>query len=233
MPLALLLSFLACNPDPSNYREQMTVYTTLDPGLAHQVVVVDRTYRVDEPAPDSAGVSGAVVRLWRVNSQDTIAFAESTRAGFYRDTMAAPCISPCSSYVLDVVWQGFHGTVSITVPGALNFIRPLHNETLSVALLPALVWSNSLNARQYRVRVTAPGRRDTLFPMPLVTQDTFLPVYPSMLDTSGWYGMHVYAMDDNLYRQYRRTAVMDTIGTDVLANVGAHCVDSIRVLIVP
>ena len=66
--LALLLSFLACNPNPSNYREQMIVYTVLDPGLAHQVVVVDRTYRVDESAPDSIGVSGAIVKLWREGS---------------------------------------------------------------------------------------------------------------------------------------------------------------------
>ena len=231
--LALSLLLFACNSNPSNYREQMTVYATLDPGLAHQVVVVDRTYRVDEPAPDSAGVSGAVVKLWRENSLDTIAFVESTRVGFYRDTMPFPCVSPCSSYFLDVVWQDFHGTVSITVPDTFSFIRPVHNETLSVARLPALVWSHSLRARQYRIRLTAPGGRDSLFRMPLVTQDTFMPVYPGMFDTIGLYGLHLYALDDHLYRYNKPGSSMDPIGEDVLADVGAHTADSIRVFVRP
>jgi len=231
--LALSLLFFACNPNPSNYHEQMTVYSTLDPGLTHQVVVVDRTYRVDEPALDSAGVSGAIVRLWRENSLDTIAFVESTRVGFYRDTMPFSCVSPCSTYVLDVAWQGFHGSVSITVPDTFSFIRPVDSETLSVVQLPALVWSHSLRARQYRIRLTAPGGRDSLFRMPLVTQDTFMPVYPGMFDTLGWYGLHAYSLDDHLYAHNKPGFSMDTIGENVLANVGAHTVDSIRVFIRP
>ena len=66
-----VLLALSCEKDTSTYQERMIVYTTLDPRLAHQTVIVDRSYRVDESAPESVGVSGAIVKLWQAGSQDT------------------------------------------------------------------------------------------------------------------------------------------------------------------
>jgi len=229
---AALLLFVGCNSNPDNYREQMIVYTTLNPGLAHQVVVVDRTYRVDEPAPESIGVSGAVVRLWREGSADTVAFPESTRVGFYRDTLTYPCVLPCSTYRLDVNWQGFHGTTTITAPDTFRFISPHAGETLSASNAPALVWRRSLYSAQYRIRLSGPPRRDSSFDLPIVTQDTFLLPYPGLFDTAGAFGLHIYALDRHLY-SYEAGASMDTIGENVLADIGAQTVDSIRVLVVP
>ncbi len=228
----LLLLFVGCNSNPDNYREQMIVYTILDPGLAHQVVVVDRTYRVDEPAPDSIGVSGAIVKLWRAGSADTVAFPESTRVGFYRDTLSNRCVLPCSTYQLDVTWQGFHGSTTVTVPDTFRFVSPHAGDTLSAANPPVFVWRTSLHSAQYRLRLSGSSRRDSSFNLPLLTQDTFLLPFPGVFDTAGSFGLHIYALDSHLYG-YEIGASMDTIGEDVLADVGAQTVDSIRVLVVP
>lgn len=230
--LTLLLPSLACNSNPSNYREQMIVYTVLDPGMAHQVVVVDRTYPVDEPAPESVGVPGAAVKLWREGSTDTVALPESTRIGFYRDTLPYRCVLPCSIYRLDVNWQGFHGTATITVPDTFGFVSPHAGETLSASNPPAFVWRGSLGSAQYRLRLSGPQMQDSSFHLPLLTQDTFLAPLPGVFDTVGSFGIHIYALDSHLYG-YLIGAEMDTIGEDVLADIGAQTVDSIRVLVVP
>jgi hypothetical protein len=232
----LLLIFVNCNSNPDNYREQMIVYTVLNPGLAHQVVVVDRTYPVDKPAPESVGVPGAIVKLWREGSTDTVALPESTRTGFYRDTLSYPCILPCSTYRLDVNWQGFHGTTTITVPDTFRFVSPYEGETLSASNPPAFVWRGSLHSAQYRLRLSGATTRDSSFNLPLLTQDTFLPPLPGVFDTTGSFGIHIYALDSHLYAYNESPLIgaeMDTIGKDVLADVGAQSVDSIRVLVVP
>jgi hypothetical protein len=230
--VALLLLLLACNSNPSNYREQMIVYAVLNPGQAHQVVVVDRTYRVDEPAPESIGVAGAIVKLWREGSTDTVALPESTRTGFYRDTLPYPFVLPCSTYRLDVNWNGFHGAATITVPDTFRIISPYPGETLSASSPPAFVWRRSLCSAQYRLRLSRPQTPDSSFHLPLLTQDTFLPPLPGVFDTTGLIGIHIYALDSHLYG-YLIGADMDTIGENVLADIGAQSVDSIRVLVVP
>ena len=228
----LLLLFVGCNSNPDNYREQMIVYTVLNPELAHQVVVVDRTYRVDEPAPESTGVSGAIVKLWREGSADTVAFPESSRVGFYRDTLSNRCVLPCSTYQLDVTWQGFHGSTTITVPDTFRFVSPHPGETLSASSPPVFVWRRSLYSSQYRLRLSGPPKRDSFFDLPLLTQDTFLLPFPGVFDTAGLFGLHIYALDRHL-SDYETGASMDTIGENVLADVGAQTVDSIRVLVIP
>jgi hypothetical protein len=141
-------------------------------------------------------------------------------------------VQPCSTYRLDVNWQGFHGSTMITVPDTFRIISPHPGETLSAANPPPFVWRRSHYSSQYRLRLSGPARRDSFFDLPLLTQDTFLLPFPGVFDTSGSFGLHIYALDSHLYG-YETGAGMDTIGEDVLADVGAQTVDSIRVLVQP
>jgi hypothetical protein len=225
-----LLPFLACNPNPSNYREQMTVYTTLDPGSSHQTVVVDRTYRVDQPTEDTSGVSGAVVRLWREGSEDTVLLPESSRQGFYNDTLPYPIILPCSTYRLDVVWQSFHGSALVTVPDTFNFTNPLRGDTLHLLGLPVFTWTPSRYSYAYLVIADNVG--DSAYRFPLITRDTWITPYPAIFDTIGSHRLRIYALDANRYR-YQTGSEMDTIGEDVLADIGAQTLDSTRVVVLP
>jgi hypothetical protein len=235
-----VLMALACDKDTSTYQERMIVYTTLDPRLSHQTVVVDRSYRVDESAPESVGVSGAIVKLWQEGSQDTALLADREHQGFYRDTLTPPFVHGCSTYRIAVQWQDFTGEDSVTIPDTFHITRPLPGETLSAMSLPVFTWTPSPSAASYLVYITPlnPRRRPPFqqggpaFSRPVRTSVESLDVRSlaqTLFDTTGVYRLRVYALDAHLGRA--EGSDLDTLGLNVLGNCGAQTADSLRFVI--
>jgi hypothetical protein len=232
-----VLLALSCEKDTSTYQERMIVYTTLDPRLAHQTVIVDRSYRVDESAPESVGVSGAIVKLWQAGSQDTARLEDLERRGFYRDTLTPPVIHGCSMYRVAVQWQDFTGEDSVTVPDTFHITRPLPGETLDTTSLPTFTWTLSQSAASYVVYITAlnPRRRPPFqgggpVSRPIRTAVNSLDVrslVQTFFDTSGVYRLRVYALDAHL-DQAQTGSDLDSIGLNALGNCGAQASDSLR-----
>jgi hypothetical protein len=234
-----LLLALSCEKDTSTYQERMIVYTTLDPRLAHQSVIVDRSYRVDESAPESVGVPGAVVKLWQEGSTDTARLNDTERQGFYQDTLTAPFIFGCSTYRLAVQWQGFFGQDSVTVPDTFHITRPLPGDTLDTTSLPTFAWTPSKCAVSYLVYITAlnPRQRSPrrpggpVFRRPIQTAADSLDIRSlaqSIFDTTGVYRLRVYALDSHLDQAQTQGSDLDSIGLNALGNCGAQASDSIR-----
>jgi hypothetical protein len=230
---------MSCQKNPSTYQERMIVYTTLDPRLAHQTVIVDRSYSVDESAPESVGVPGAVVKLWQEGSSDTAWLEDSVRQGFYQDTLASPVVTGCSTYRLAVQWQGFSGEDSVTVPDTFHITRPLSGDTLDTTSLPTFTWTPSRSAVSYLVYITAlnprqrPSRRPggQVFRRPIQTAVDSLDIRSlaqSIFDTTGVYRLMVYALDSHLDQAETKGSDLDSIGFNALGNCGAQASDSLR-----
>jgi len=242
---AFLLLTAACEKDTSTYQERMIFYTALDPSLAHQTVIVDRSYRVDESAPESAGVAGASVRLWRQGADDTLYLDDRDRQGFYQDTLAAFAVQGNCTYCVSVQWQDYAGKDSVTVPDTFRVTRPAASETLSLSNLPAFTWTASAGAAAYVVYMSAlnprrsgppgrPGESGRQFARPIRTSAESLDLRSqaqTIFDTTGIYRLRVYAVDSHLGQG--DGGDLDTIGSDVLASCGALTADSLRFVLLP
>jgi len=236
-----ILLVVSCQPETSNYKEQLYVYATLMPDLGYQSVIVDRTRSVDEPTPDSLefGVSGATVTLRRFGADDSLILTESPdTTGLYHDYDATsrPWIRACSTYQLSVScavgeesFPRLDGEKRIRVPGQFSITRPRFGESFSDTNLPVFSWQHSDGAAGYRVYAvdTLYRKRGFLRRLPVATTDTLIdiqPFYQGLFDSTSAYIIRVFALDSNLVRLER--GAVDTIGPDILAVIGAQAVAS-------
>lgn len=233
-----VLLALSCQKNSSTYQERMIVYTTLDPRLAHQTVIVDRSYSVDESAPESVGVSGAIVKLWQEGSPDTAQLEDIERRGFYQDTLTVPAIQGCSTYRIAVQWQSFSGEDSVTVPDTFHITRPLPGDTLDTTSLPTFTWTPSKSAVSYLAYITAlnprqwsPFHQERPLSRPIRSTADSLDIRSlaqTIFDTTGVYRLRVYALDAHLDQAETQGSDLDSIGLNTLGNCGAQASDSLR-----
>jgi hypothetical protein len=230
---ASLLLFLGrCHYTDTSYREYRYFYTMLNPALVHQTAIVDRSYTVEEPTPDSTtfGIQGARIVLSLEGSSDSTVFVESTAIGLYR-TSDSGWVQPCSSYRIRITSDSFFGETRLRVPGRFQILFPPDGThfTDQDSLQP-LVWTRSPCAAAYRIAVQdSSPRRRRLFNLPLVLPDsiTAIDLHPfSLFDSSSTYYVKIYAMDSS---SALRRGTVDTIGQDFLALTGAHVLNQVKV----
>jgi hypothetical protein len=231
----LVFGPLACQPARNSYRQRLVVYTTLDPGLSLQTVVIDRTFSVAESVPDSlTGLGGALVKLRRINSGDSVVLSDSGQQGFYRDYHAPyhPWALPCSTYELSVARDSYVGSAIIHLPDTFSITRPVSGETISDLHVPPFSWRQSKGAGGYQLySIDLTHRRRNGIYAPIVVSETTIvlgPLYQALFDSTGLYRIKVYATGK--FQSRRENPAPDTIGPDVLGFIGSQSCDSTVVL---
>jgi hypothetical protein len=222
----------ACAPlHEDSAKERLVVCAMLDQRRPHQTIVVDKSYSPDSVAPETVGVRGARVKLWRENSTDTVYMVDSSgarfRPGFYQDTLTGHPLLPCSAYRFRVEWRHpisgreYSGQAGITVPDTFRVTSPTPGETLSLVVMrsasgetlgfqfesPVFTWRLSRTASAYLMAIGhLPWLEDSsLFWIPIVTTDTFedlIPVFPGVFEDTGRYRVKIFAWDRHTYEQY-------------------------------
>ena len=236
LPLSLCLILLsaACDEVDTTYQEYRYLYTMLDPDLALQSAIVDRSYRSEEPIPDSLnyGVRSARIVLQLEGGSDSTVFVESTATGLYR-SVDANWIRPCSSYRIRVTSDSLSGETRVRIPGQFSIMFPpngIHfTDTNSLMIL---AWTRSLCTPGYRIVIQdSLLRRRRMFSFPIFLPDSITlvnlkPFYQSYFDSSGTYYIKVYALDS---ATAGRQGGIDTIGTNFLAATGAMVTRQVKV----
>lgn len=176
---------------------------------------------------------GATVVFSRTGSTDSVVLYDSdSMPGYYVDTVLStrPWVFPCSSYQMRVNYQTFSGQARIQVPGLFYMTRPYNLDTLTDTTMAYFAWRQSAGAAAYALYVLKPNWQKLHFHIPVITFDTAVnmrPLYQGLFDSTGLYTVKVFALDSALANQ--QGSGLDTIGTDVLGQVGAQTIDQIRV----
>jgi hypothetical protein len=256
----VIISCHSSNPD-EQHQEQLAVFSVLQPNQYPQTVIVDKTYSLADTITDTTGVSGATVMIWNENLTDTIRFIESDTHGFYHDNIDpvrnlgrnnkrnygngqkskmavisngvdTHWIKPLETYFLMVAFNGDTVIASTTVPDTFRFLSPQNGETLHTSSLPVLSWTKSTGGIAYVVCLFS---ADTTKPIiPLVVYDTFVDVNPfkfAYFDSTGFYRIKNFALDENRYRYEVGSPRLDTLG-DGVGHFGSQTFDTLMVYII-
>ena len=227
----VIISCHSSNPG-EQHQEQLVVFSVLQPNQYPQTVIVDKTYSLADTITDTTGVSGATVMIWNENLTDTIRFTESDTHGFYHDNIDMHWIKPLETYHLMVAFNGDTVIASTTVPDTFRFLSPQNGETLHTNSLPVFSWTKSTGAKAYVVCLFS---ADTAKPIiPLVVYDTFVDVNPfkfAYFDSTGFYRIRNFALDENRYRYEGGQPRIDTLG-DGIGHFGSQTFDTVRVYII-
>lgn len=232
--LFLLISCRSSTPKEEHQR-QLVIFCVLSPNLSKQTVIVDKTYSITETIIDTTGISGATVLIWDKELFDTIRFIESDTPGFYHDDTNTRWVKPLASYQFLVAYEGDTVLATTTIPDTFRFLRPVAGETLHTSSLPIFTWTKSSDSRAYFISLFKADTADTDgFILPLITTDTFLDMNPykdAYFDSSGFYRIKNFALDENRYRYEVGPPRIDTLG-DGIGHFGSQTFDTVRVYII-
>jgi hypothetical protein len=234
--LVLLSLFISChNSNPNQkHQSQLVVFCVLSPNLLTQTVIVDKTYGIGDTITDTTGLSGATVLIWDNTLFDTVRFIESDTPGFYHDNIDTKWVKPLATYHLLVVYDKDTVRATTTVPDTFHFLRPVDGETLYTNSLPIFLWTKSTGSKSYFFCPFKASRLDTGFILPLITGDTFLDMNlykEAYFDSTGFYQIKNFALDENRYRYEVGPPKIDTLG-DGIGHFGSQTFTMVRVYII-
>lgn len=234
--LTLLFVCLSCRgvDDGSHYKEKLVVYSLLNPALPKQFVIVDKTYRLNEEIPETTGLSGCGVKIWKEGNLDTVYFQEiAGHPGFYIDTQISPWVEPLSTYNIEVTREEHTLRAHTTVPDTFSILYFSDSDTVNISDNPPLIWSKSEASAIYTVWPFFCGDT-TLLLAPLATMDTIISLFSyeeTFFDSVGWYIIKVFANDTNRYEWGKRhPGVEDTLDTGY-GLFGSQTLDTVKLYI--
>jgi hypothetical protein len=179
------------------YDPQLNIYSVLHSDHVSQSVIVDRTYRMDEPAGDFIDDALVILSSWA--SVDTLTFDQGSNAYWAYNVV----VQPLSEYSLTVARDGFDTVhAHTTVPGPFTIIYPQHYDT--VTFNDTIVLTISDSAAVYGVSFgdefgmffEVPDTTDSLMLLPLA--QVFSGWSPGNFFCRIW----VAACDSNFYHYY-------------------------------
>lgn len=237
--LILLFTTLLISCDSSNinnqHRAQLVVFSVLSPNLAKQTVIVDKIYSIGDTITDTTGLSGATVLIWNNEISETIHFIESDTPGFYHDTINHQWVKPLRTYHLLVTYEGDTVLAVTSVPDTFKFLRPIMGETLYTSSLPIFTWRKSEKAKAYLLFPFEANTNDSgRFILPLIVSDTFLDMNlykDAYFDSTGFYQINNFALDENRYRYEVGPPRIDTLGEGI-GHFGSQTLDKVIVYII-
>lgn len=210
------LWLLACDHSAvETYDSQLNVYSVLKSDHATQKVVVDRTYKTDEPTGDLIDDALVILSSWA--SVDTLVYDDN--AGSYRTYSVI--VQPLSEYNL-MVWRDDFDTVyaHTTIPGPFLILFPEHYDTVTFS--DTVVLTISDRAAIYAVWFDGapsymffdiPDTVDSLMTIPLA--DVFAGWSPGNFLCR----LNIAAADSNFYH-YHALQEYDPEKTGVIGGVG-------------
>ncbi|UCC12972.1 MAG: hypothetical protein JSW02_05445 [candidate division WOR-3 bacterium] len=179
------------------YDPQLNIYSVLHSDHASQSVIVDRTYRMDEPA--GPVIDDALVILSSWSSVDTLTFDQGSDAYWTYNLI----LQPLTEYSLMVWRDGFDTLYArTTLPGPFTILYPEHFDTVTFS--DTVVLTKSDHAAVYAVSF---GDEFGMFFEPPDTSDSLM-IIPLAEVFSGWSPgnffcrLWVAACDSNFYRYY-------------------------------
>jgi hypothetical protein len=180
------------------YDPQLNIYSVLHSDHVSQSVIVDRTYRMDEPAGPMIDDALVVLSSW--SSVDTLTFDQGSDAYWTYNLV----LQPLTEYSLTVWRDGFDTLhARTTVPGPFTILYPEHFDTVTFSDTIVLTISDS--AAVYAV---AFGSYDfNMFFEPPDTSDSLMYIQLSEV-FAGWSPGNFFcriwiaACDSNFYRYY-------------------------------
>ncbi len=235
--LIVLFILISCHSNKLNehHQEQLVIFSVISPNLSPQTVIVDRTYGIADTITDTTGISGATVLIWSKELFDTIRFIESDTPGFYHDDIDMRWVKPLQTYHLLVEFDGNTVQATTTVPDTFRFLSPVSGETLHTRMLPIFNWTKSQGSKSYFL---CPFKADTTdtdgFVLPLITTDTLIDMNlykDAYFDSTGFYRIKNFAIDENRYQFEIGPPRLDTLG-DGIGHFGSQTFDTVRVYII-
>jgi len=196
------------------YDPQLNIYSVLLSDHVSQSVIVDRTYKMDEPT--GPYIDDALVVLSSWSSIDTLTFDDGSNAYWAYNVI----VQPLSEYSLTVWRDGFDTVHARTrVPGPFTIVYPEHYDT--VTFNDTIVLTTSDSAAVYAVSFgdefgmffEIPDTSDSLMRIPL--SHVFAGWSPGNFFCRIW----VAACDSNFYRYYEETD-SDPHETGITGGVG-------------
>ncbi len=197
---SLLLLHNGCENDVDlQYEPQLNVFGVLSNLQQSQEIIVDRTYRIDEPA--GPVIDDAFVVLSRNNFSDTLEFSYANE----RYISGPFTLLPEVTHELLVVKEGFDTLhAATTMPGNFTIFFPVYGDTLT--LQDTIRLTQSIGAALYSIAFTQntggygpfawhePDPSDTLIQIP-VGEYWDEPV-------EGYFTIYIAAYDSNFYDYY-------------------------------
>ncbi len=196
------------------YDPQLNIYSVLHSDHVSQSVIVDRTYRMDEPA--GSVIDDALVVLSSWASVDTLTFDQGSDAYWAYNVV----LQPLTEYNL-IVWRDGFDTLHArtTVPGPFTILYPEHFDTVTFS--DTIVLTTSDHAAVYGLSF---GDEFGMFFEPPDTSDSLMHI-PLSEVFAGWSPGNFFcriwiaACDSNFYRYYDETAY-DQHETGITGGVG-------------
>ncbi|MEO0098053.1 MAG: hypothetical protein ABIK99_02975 [candidate division WOR-3 bacterium] len=196
----LFLLLFGCGKEEVKKENIIFAYCLLNPRFQNQVVIVDSLYSFQEEVKDTAGISGAKVFIFEVESGETIAFKEREK-GVYQDTMDKNWVKPLFTYELFVAFRSDTLRGRTKIPDTFKIVFPKNFDTIPFSEVGSVIWRRSNGRKVYFLAVIHP---DTLKPLiPIVTEDTTVDLSSFRnfyFDTTANYVIKVCAWDENRYR---------------------------------
>lgn len=205
----LFIILISCEKSPfEEYEPQLNIFCLLQcPSLGYTTVIVDQTYRMDEPS--NGYIDDALVILAGPNSVDTLQFLPEDSVYYSPYSL----IRPEETYQLTVIKQGFDTVIAQTkTPGSFSIVYPHSNDTLTIS--DTIILTKSSGAPYYHGYFTdvndykipfwyVPDTLDTLVRIPIPFYLTFA--------HSGYYRIKILACDENYYQYSQFKPEQDSV----------------------
>ncbi len=188
------------------YEPELNIFCLLECPSLHYTVIVDRTYKMDEPSDEY--IDDALVILSGPNSVDTLQFI----GGKYHPIHSF-WIEPEKTYQLTVMKEGFDTVIAQTkTPGNFNIVYPQFLDTLTIS--DTIILTKSSGAPYYYGYFTdendykipfwyVPDTLDSLVRIPIPFYLTFA--------QSGYYRIEILACDENYYQYSQFKPEQDSV----------------------
>lgn len=211
--IVVFIGSLTCERSAvETYDPQLNIYAVLLSDHVSQSVIVDRTYKMDEPAGPMIDDALVVLSSW--SSVDTLTFDQGSNAYWAYNVI----LQPLSEYNLTVWREGFDTVHAQTsVPGPFTIVYPQHYDTVTFS--DTIVLTTSEQAVVYAVSFG--DEFDMFFDAPDTTES--LVRIPLSHVFSGWSPgnffcrIWVAACDRNFYNYY---VTFDQEQTGISGGVG-------------
>lgn len=208
--IVLFIILISCEKSLyEEYEPELNIFCLLEcPSLGYTTVIVDRTYRMDEPS--DGYIDDALVILSGPNSVDTLQFIPEDSTYHHVHPF---WIRPEKTYQLTVIKQGFDTVIAQTkTPGNFNIVYPQSLDTLTLS--DTIILTKSSGAPYYCGNFTdenaykipfwyVPDTLDTLVRIPIPFYLTFA--------QSGYYRIEILACDENYYQYSQFKPEQDSV----------------------
>lgn len=205
--VVLFIILISCEKSLfEEYEPELNIFCLLECPSLHYTVIVDRTYRMNEPSNEY--IEDALVILSGPNSVDTLQFI----GGKYYPVHSF-WIEPEKRYQLTVIKEGFDTVIAQTkTPGNFSIVYPQLRDTLTIS--DTIILTKSSGASYYCGYFTdendykipfwyVPDTLDSLVRIPIPFYLTFA--------QSGYYTIEILACDENYYQYSQFKPEQDSV----------------------